>query len=120
MKTLAEILFLWQFSVFSSTSNIIFLFVKGRVIVYPRYLPLRAEVKITDIEDTLKWKQVEKSSFLKKKKATISENFTNMLVENYSNLLQKTNDDLTCWDIWLFKNLAGHLKDLNHTFKNSI
>lgn len=68
MKTLAEILFLWQFSVFSSTSNIIFLFVKGRVIVYPRYLPLRAEVKITDIEDTLKRKQVEKSSFLKKKK----------------------------------------------------
>lgn len=63
MKTLAVILFFWQFSVFSSTSNIIFLFVKGRVIVYPRYLPLRAEVKITDIEDTLKWKQVEKSSF---------------------------------------------------------
>jgi len=54
MKTLAEILFLWQFSMFSSTSNIIFLFVKGRAIVHPSYLPLRAEAKVTDIEDTLK------------------------------------------------------------------
>lgn len=63
MKTLAEILFLRQFSMFSSTSNIIFLFVKGRAIVHPSYLLLGAEVKITDIEGTLKWKQVEKSIF---------------------------------------------------------
>lgn len=49
---------------FSSTSSIIFFFfVKGKTIVHLSYLPLRAEAKITDIEDTLKWKQVEKSSF---------------------------------------------------------
>lgn len=61
MKMLAEILFPRQFSIFSSTSNIIFWLVKGRGIVHPSYLPLRVEAKITDIEDALKWKQVEKS-----------------------------------------------------------
>lgn len=50
----------------------------------------------------------------------IRESFTDLLVENYSKLLQKTNNDLTWWDIWLFKNLAGHLKEIKHTFKNSI
>lgn len=50
----------------------------------------------------------------------IRENFTNLLVENYSKLLQKTNEDLTCWDVWLFKNLAGHVKDLKDAFKNFI
>lgn len=55
MKTLAEILFLWQSSVFSSTSNIIYLFAKGSAVVHLSYVALRAEAKITDIEDTLKW-----------------------------------------------------------------
>lgn len=57
---------------------------------------------------------------LLKKKAMIRENFTNLLVENYSKLLQKTNDDLTCWNIWLFCNLTGHLRELKLTFNNSI
>lgn len=43
---------------------------------------------------------------LLKKKATLRENFTNLLMENYSKLLQKRNDDLTCWHIWPFKNFA--------------
>lgn len=90
MKTLAEILFLWQFSVFSSTSNIVFLFVKGSAVVHPSYVALRAEAKITDIEDTLKWKQVKKK---------IRENFTNLPVEKNCKLCQETNDDLSCWDI---------------------
>lgn len=38
-----------------------------------------------------------KDQLLKKKK--IKENFTDLLVENYCKLFQKTNDDLTCWDI---------------------